>query len=331
MFIKILIGTLTIVLLSMISCKNTESTDPNVNPPQQIDTSDINISFSKITIAPLQNGSAFGDISFSTNGYGVVSSADDNRLFVTKNNGQTWQQLNWTPAFGFPIYCIAIKNDGSEIFVGSTSGGDSYPGRYVILSTEGDSIIYSGNVNLYNAGNPNFNFIQAYYNYEDALWVAMGNNSKDDGNVLVKHSNTYSLWDDIDPLIGRKNYVSSIVRNKKGENIIGMFDYNGFQKGIFIKRFHSSEYEKLTIYTSTPYQVELPMSLSLSTSELLLAAYSGGPNDSRLYLSTSTLALWRKVVYSGIVGNFKSVKFDNQNYIWVCTNSGLYKSVQQVN
>lgn len=312
-------------VLNFNSCKPESPSAPE-NNTQPIDTSDINLSFSKVVTLPSQNGAAFRDISFSDTSFGAVIYSNENRIYITTDYGNTWRQSQWVTPFGFPLNCVAIKKDGSEFFTGSNSGGASFPARYSILSTFADTVIYSGDVNLYNSGNPNFDFLQAYYNYEGALWTAVGNSNKDDGNLLIKHSNTYSLWEDIDPLIGRKNYTSAIVRNKKGDNIIGMYDFNGFKKGIFVRYTNSNEYQLLTIYTSIPYQVEYPMSLSLNSEEKLLAAYGGETNNNRIYISTSSLALWRKIIPSGIVGNFKSSKFDSHNYIWICTDNGLYKS-----
>lgn len=331
MKIKTIIVSLFILVLTVInltSCKEPEPTKPEVNH-QPIDTSDINLTFSKVLNVPYQDGATFIDISFSDTIFGALiykKNSSTFSIYRTTNNGAIWQSSQWQHPYGFPLNCIAIKKDGSEIFVGTNSGGDAYPGRYAILNTVADTLIYMGNVDLYNVGNPNFNFVQAYYNYEGALWTAMGNSLRNDGNLLVKHSNTYSLWEDIDPLLGRKNYVSAIVRKRAGENIIGMYDYNGFQKGIFIKYNYSDKYVLLDISTSTPYQTEYPMSLSLNSSEKLLAAYGGEVNNNRLYVSTISLGLWRRINHSGILGNFKSAKFDNQDYIWVCTDNGLYKS-----
>lgn len=328
-FLGIFIYVLILVTINLISCKESKPSEPEVNH-QPIDTSDINLSFSKALNIPSQDGAKFVDISFGDTSFGALIYENTNRLYMTSDNGNIWRQSQWTPPYGFPLKCIAIKKDGSEIFIGTTSGGSSYPGRYAILNVFADTLIYTGNVDLYNIGNPNYDFIQAYYNYEGALWTAMGNSLKDDGNLLIKHSNTYSIWEDIDPLLGRRNYVSAIVRKRKGENIVGMFDYNGFQKGIFIKYTNSDEYVLLDINTSTPYQTEYPMSLSLNSEEKLLAAYGGSVNNNRLYVSTSSLGLWRRIIHTGIIGNFRSAKFDSKDYIWVCTDNGLYKSDQPV-
>ncbi|MCX8106099.1 MAG: hypothetical protein N3D80_09545 [Ignavibacterium album] len=72
------------------------------------------------------------------------------------------------------------------------------------------------------------------------------------------------------------------------------------------------------------------MSLSLNSEEKLLAAYGGSVNNNRLYVSTSSLGLWRRIIHTGIIGNFRSAKFDSKDYIWVCTDNGLYKSDQPV-
>lgn len=315
-------------LINLISCKEQKPSEPEVNH-QPLDTTDIYLTFNKVLSVPSQNGATFIDISFSDTTFGALiykQNYYNHLIYITTDNGAVWKTSQWVQPDGFPFKCIAIKKDGSEIFVGTTSGGSSYPARYAILNTFSDTLIYSGDVDLYNVGNPNFDFVQAYYNYEGALWTAMGNSLKDDGNVLVKYSNTYSLWHDIDPLPGRRNYVSAIVRKRKGENIIGMYDYNGFQKGIFIDYTYSDKYVLLDISTSIPYQTEYPMSLSLNQQEKLLAAYGGTTNNNRLYVSTSSLGLWRRIIHSGIIGNFTSAKFDSQNYIWVCTDNGLYKS-----
>lgn len=334
MKIKISIKSIFILILaviSLISCKEQKPTEPEVIR-QPYDTTALNISFTQVLT---HLGGTFVDISFSDTTFGALIYKKDEYnylIFVTTNNGALWKSSQWIHPYGFPLKCIAIKKDGSEIFVGTTSGGSSYPARYAILNTLADTVIYSGNVDLYNIGNPNFDFVQAYYNYEGALWTAMGNSLKDDGNLLVKHSNTYSIWYDIDPMPGRRNYVSAIVRKKKnGENIIGMFDYNGFQKGIFIKYNFNDKYVLLDIFSPIPYQTEYPMSLSLNKQEKLLAAYGGEPNNNRLYVSTNSLALWRRINHSGITGNFKSAKFDSEDYIWVCTDNGLYKSTVPVN
>lgn len=126
-YILFVLITATIVVTS---CKKKEEPIPE-DKSIQFDGSDIPLAFTKVETLPSHLGAEFNDIYFSTDGLGAVI-YNSNRLYVTNNNGQTWQLAEWIPEYGFLLKCVAVRDGRIELFVGSTSGGDQYPWRYKI-------------------------------------------------------------------------------------------------------------------------------------------------------------------------------------------------------
>lgn len=158
----------------------------------------------------------------------------------------------------------------------------------------------------------------------------MGNNLKDDGNLLVKYSNTLSLWHDLDPRPGKRNYVSAIVRKRQGFMYVGMFeilDSYGNQGTKAIFQYMNGEWFNIDKYAESFAPLyEYPLSLDASNEDNVVASYGGEYSNNKLYFSTTSGGLWRKIAYTGISANFRSAKFDAQSFIWVCTDDGVYKS-----
>lgn len=318
------LAPLSFLLLLLAACAK-EQNKPMTpsNPPP--DTSVLPLTFIKITSVPSQVGSSFTDISFSDTAFGALIYQNTNRIYTTNDFGNTWTLASWQPPYGFPLRCLAIRKDGSEIFAGTTVG------RYTLLNGSGDSVLYSGEVGFYsNNQTIDYHFTSAYYNFEGGLWASTGNDLKNNGMLLLKYSTTFSLWDDISANLYTHHYISSVVRKKQGDIIVGVW---GYGKGIFAKYNYASQFAFVDIVTSQPYENECPLSLSLNTNEKLLAAYGGVPNNNRLYVTSYpfSLVFWRRIEPSGIVGNFRYARFDGRDYIWVCTDNGLYRSVAPVN
>jgi hypothetical protein len=314
---------LSSLFLILSSCRK-EQDKPHTPANQPPDTSVLHLAFIKITTVPYFVGATFTDISFSDTAFGALIYKSANRIYITNDFGTTWALAPWQPPYGFPLRCLAMRKDGSEIFAGTTVG------RYALLNGTGDSVLYSGEVGFYsNNQTIDYHFTSAYYNFEGGLWASTGNDLKNNGMLLLKYSTTYSIWNDISANLLTHHYISSVVRKRQGDIIVGVW---GYGKGIFAKYNNASQFAFVDIATSQPYENECPLSLSLNTNEKLLAAYGGVPNNNRLYVTTYpfSLVLWRRIEPFGIVGNFRCARFDGRDYIWVCTDNGLYRSVTPV-
>lgn len=322
---SVLIFAIIFFLITLSCSDNDTTTNNNNNNNNTLDTLPIEVSFTQIMTVPSFVGSKFIDISFADSLYGALIYENNNTIYITNDNGYTWSIAAWNAPYGFPLRCISIKRDGSEIFAGTTVG------RYAILNGNADSLIYSGEISFYsNNQTVNYHFTSAYYNFEGGLWASVGNDLKNEGMVLLKYSTTYSIWEDISKNLYTNHYVSSVVRKRYGDVIVGL---NGLGKGIYAKYSNANQFTSVEIETSEPYQYECPLSLSLNKNEKLLAAYGGTYNNNRLYITSYSfsLTLWKKIIHTGIVGNIRSAKFDAQNYIWVCTDQGLFKSTIPLN
>lgn len=318
-----------LLAFSLLSCS--KKTEPAATTPENTITSWIaDASFEKINIAGER---AVKDIAFNE---GNAAYLDDlNRIFFSYTNGTEWKEkLNMS---GNTIQSIALRADGEKLFLGGISLGNyTYGAKFWVYNTPKNTsatLDYNGEALIANLNEPiQCDFMRTTWNGDGSVYASFGTSTMKDG-----------FFGNIRP-DGRK-----IFNQRTPSHTFVMGKNPSFQKnhcaGFYIAG--NNESTTLCVYEYvpsanmnilTPYYSDQK---GHNNSWLPLASYwkaglvyhigQDKTGAHAIYVSQANRLFYNgqeEIAFKGIQGNLQCASIDNNNFVWVGTSAGLFKSIK---
>lgn len=312
------------------SCKKNDTSIAQLTNADKIEEWISDAQFQRISIS---GNRAIKDIVFNNRNAAYLD--DLNRIYFSYDNGSTWE--NRLTLIGNTAQCFALKEDGEKLFIGGLSLSNyTFGAKFWVYDTPRNNEValdYTSEATIANSGNLiNHDFIRASWNGDGSVYASFGRNLMKDG-----------FFGNITP-DGRSIFVNRTPSNTfvMGENPTHMKNHCG---GFYIA--NHSENTTLCVYEYIP-----------SANMAMLTPYYSirkGSNNSWLPIQqywksdyvyhigqdlTGLHAIYvsqgNRLFYNGqkeiddknLQGNYQCASIDNNNYVWVGTSSGLFKSIK---
>jgi hypothetical protein len=317
------------ICVIFFSCKKDETLPPQSTNNSKIEAWITDAEFKKISIA---GNRSVKDIIFNN---GNAAYLDDlNGIYFSYDNGTNWE--NRLTLTGNTAQCFALQEDGEKLFIGGLSLGDyTFGAKFWVYDTpeNGETVLdYSGEAKVANSGNlVNHDFIRASWNGDGSVYASFGRdlmrdgffgNITPDGRVIFVNrtpSNTFVMGKN--PTKHKNHCGGFYIANHSENTTLCVYEYiPSANTGILtpyysIQKGSGNSWLPLQQYWKSDYVYHIGQDLTG-----LHAIYVSQSN--RLFYNGQ-----KEINHKNILGNFQCASVDNNNYVWVGTSSGLFKSL----
>ncbi|WP_026904394.1 hypothetical protein [Pedobacter glucosidilyticus] len=332
---KFLYTPVLIFFLILFSCTKTENVSAPLNNSRAalLETWLQDADFEQITITP--GNWSYKDVVFTQNGLGALLD-NDNRIFYTYDNGKTWEQKikinNQT------INCIALKPNAEQIFIGGNSLGEAYGAKFWVYDTPKNgtsSLNYQAEAEVSNTRDLiNHNFVRASWNGDGSVYASFGRTNYRDGffgnitpdgrKIFIRRTPSFSRILDREPTRQPSYCAGFYIKNYSDQTTLCTYEYSTSGLTNILAAYYS------TIKGSGNSW------FNISTNWKAGLVYHIGQDktgEKSIWVSQANRLFYNgqeAINYKNIQGDLLCATVDQDDYVWVGTNRGLFKSKKSI-
>ncbi len=312
---KFLYPPILFLILALVSCtKNAED-------------------FEQITVTP--GTWSYEDIVFNQNGVGALLD-NDNRIFYSYDDGKTWEQK--IKITGNKVNCIALKPNAEQVFIGGNSLGEAYGAKFWVYDTPRNTSAtlnyeaeaeFSAPIDVIN-----HHFVRASWNGDGSIYASFGRTNYRDGffgnitpdgrEIFIRRTPSFSRISDREPSRQPSYCAGFYIKNNSEHTTLCAYEYST-----------SGLTNILAGYFSLNKGVGNTW-LNISRDWKAGLVYHIGQDK------TGEKSIWvsqaNRLFYNGqelinhknIRGNLLSAAIDQNNYVWIGSDRGLFKSLKPI-
>jgi hypothetical protein len=321
-----------LLTLALYGCpqKGDEPISPAKTREEQINTWASLVEFEQVSIV---NG-IFGykDIVFHDNTAALLDS--ENRIYYSYDQGKSWQEKIKIPAT--TLKCIALKPDGEKVFVGGVSQGPyTFGAQFWVYHTPKSgaaTLDYNKLAEEAQLSDPiNHDFQRASWNNDGSVYATFGRSNYTDGffgnivpdgrNKFMLRNPSHSRINDKTPSKAPTHYAGFYINNSSEHTVICGYEYVSTARMNIVMPYQSSNKGILNSW----------FSLALYWGDADLVYHMGQDPKGKhiIYVSQANRLFYEgkyAITYKNIQGDLQCAAIDKNNFIWVGTNRGMFKS-----
>ncbi len=325
--------------LLFCSCTKEKAADagtvPNNNETVNKWLSDL--SFEKVTLTNIAVG--YTDIVFNNGNAAILDTR--NTVSFSNNNGTTWTEK--LTLSGATIKCIALKPDGSSLFIGGLSLANyTFGAKFWVytLPASGNAVLnYQGEAKVSNTNNPILaDFMRASWNGDGSVYASFGrSNYRDgffgnivpDGRVIFTRRTPSSSRVNGNPPTGFPTHCQGFSINDARRTLyLSAYEFVPSANMNLMAPYVSRDGNKGSGDSWFSIANGWKPGLVQHMAENKKGDYMVAIGDGDRFFINSELFTERFVQTTpkGISGKMMCTAIDNNNYIWIGTENGLFKS-----
>lgn len=323
------------VMICLAACGDKSSVQPEENKPitdpkVQLEQFLKEVDFKQVSIST--GRFSYKDIVFNQNGSAALLDGE-NRVFTSYDNGKSWQERirisNQT------INCIAFKPDGEKIFLGGKSLGPYVFGAkfWVYNSPKSGAATqdYTGEAILSGTGDViNHDFNRASWNGDGSVYASFGRDNYKDGffgnitpdgrKIFIRRTPSFSRINDREPTRQPSHCAGFVIENNSETTTLCAYEYSVSGLTNIVTGYQSGNKG-----TGNSW-----LNISLNWKAGLVRHIGQDKSGLHSIWVSATNQLYYKgqqvIGVKNLPGQFLCAAVDNDNYIWVGTDQGLYRS-----
>lgn len=321
-----------IALLAACGDKSTPEPEEikNLNPKTEREQFLKDVTFKQVTISA--GRWAYEDIVFNQNGSAALLD-NDNRIFTSYDNGKTWQER--IRISNNSINCIALEPSGEKLFLGGKSIGPYvFGGKFWVYNSPKGGIAtldYTGEAIASGTNEPiNHDFIRVSWNGDGSVYASFGRDTYRDGffgnirpdgrKIFTRRTPSFSRINDRDPSRQPSHCAGFYIKNNSEITTICSYEYSVSAMGNIVVGYQSdskgsgNSWLNVSLYWKAGLVRHIGQDKTGEHSIWVSAA------NQLHYNGKETLTP------KNLNGQILCAAIDNDNFIWVGTDQGLYKS-----
>lgn len=315
-------------VLCFLACTPEKPEPDSPDPQASIEAWIANAEFDKV-LMPGDQGIL--DIVFNNGNAALLDNL--NRVYFSYNNGGAWEER--FQLSGNTARCIALRGDGEKFFIGGISLGNyTFGAKFWVYHSPKNGPVqldYDGEAKVANTDEPiNHDFMRASWNGDGSVYASFGRSNKTDGffgnitpdgrKIFVRRTPSHSSIQGENPSFAKSHCAGFYIANNSERITLCVSEYipSGFTH--FLMPYYSeskgagNSWLSLRNYWLADLVYHIGQDLSGNH-----AIYVSQAN--RLFYNGQQL-----INHKNLQGELTCASVDNQNFVWVGTSTGLYKS-----
>lgn len=279
---------------------------------------------------------AYKDIVFNQNGSAALLD-NDNRIFTSYDNGKTWQER--IKIANNTVNCIAFKPEGDKLFIGGKSLGPYVFGaKFWVYNTPQNgsaSLDYTGEaITSGTADVINHDFIRASWNGDGSVYASFGRDNYKDGffgnitpdgrKIFVRRTPSFSRINDRDPARQPSHCAGFYIMNNSSKLTLCAYEYSTSGLTNIVVGYQSDSKGSGNSW----------FNISLNWKAGLVKHMGQDKSGVHSIWVTATNQLYyngqQLMTPKNLSGQILCAAIDNDNFIWIGTDQGLYKSEKAI-
>ncbi|WP_304068721.1 hypothetical protein [Pedobacter glucosidilyticus] len=323
----------SLLLISACS-KSTDNSAENETPRTvRLENWLQNADFEEITVT--SGRWAYEDIVFNPNGTGALLD-DDNRIFYSYDQGKTWEQK--LKISGQTINCIALKPNAEQIFIGGNSLGEAYGAKFWVYDTPKNgtsSLNYQAEAEVSNTRDLiNHNFVRASWNGDGSVYASFGRSNYKDGffgnitpdgrKIFIRRTPSFSRILDREPSRQPSYCAGFYIKNNSEQTTLCTYEYSTSGLTNILAAYYSTSKGSGNSW------------FNISANWKAGLVYHIGQDktgEKSIWVSQANRLFYNgqeTINYKNIQGNLLCAAIDQDDYVWVGTDRGLFKSKEPI-
>lgn len=327
------------LLLFFSSCEkqggNFDESKPNNNATLSKWLGDV--SFQKVTVTNASAG--YKDIVFNKDNAAVLDTR--NIVFFSYNNGNSWEQK--LSLSGNTFQCIALQPDGKKLFIGGISLGNyTFGAKFWVYHTPDNgtaSLDYTGEAKMVNTDDPiNSDFMRTSWNGDGSVYASFGRTTMKDGffgnitpdgrKIFTRRTPSFSWVLNESPTKFPTHCQGFSISDTNKTLTLSASEYISSGNIGLMAAYTSGDGNKGAGNNWLNITNYWKPGLSKHIAEDMAGNYAVIIGDANRFFVDSKLLTEKyvEVVPKGISGTMYCTAIDNNQFIWIGTDNGLYKS-----
>lgn len=319
-----------LAFLLLFSCTPEKPDEETPDPQAAINAWIADAGFEKIAMPENQG---IKDIVFNNGSAALLDNL--NRVYFSYNNGGAWnERIQLT---GNTAKCIALSPDGEKLFIGGISlGSYSFGANFWVYKTPKNNSVqldYSGQAKVANTDEPiRHDFMRTSWNGDGSVYASFGRSTRMDGFfgnitpdgrvIFVNRTPSHSSVMNNNPTFAKSHCEGFYIANNSEKLTLCVSEYIPSGMTNFLMPYYSerkgSNNSWLPIRNYWQADMVYHIGQDLSGKHAIYVSQAN-----RLFYNGQQL-----INHKNITGEFKCAAVDNNNYVWVGTSTGLFKSTR---
>lgn len=326
------------LLLSLISillsCGNKFETQPETNKKQNTEPWFNDVIFKGVSI---NTGRwAYKDIIFNPNGSAALLD-NENRIFTSYDNGKSWQER--IKITNNMVNCIAFKTEGDKIFLGGKSlGPNVFGAKFWVYNTPQNgsaSLDYTGEAIISGTNEViNHDFNRASWNGDGSVYASFGRENYKDGffgnitpdgrKIFIRRTPSFSRVNDREPTRQPSYCAGFYIKNNSEQVTLCAYEYSTSGLSNIVVGYQSNSKGSGNSWLNISLNWKAGLVKHIGQDKTGLHSIWVSANQ-QLYYNGQQL-----ITPKNLTGQILSAAIDNDNFIWIGTDQGLFKSEKAI-